>query len=355
MKTLLLASTAAVAFAGAASATVELSGSAEAWINENAGTTWGSTVSLDFSASQELNNGWTASVTIGAEMDNWGSSTLTHGNIALTDGTTSIEAGDFDNGAAWGAVGDAMDFQSAGFSEVAFGGARVSTTIGGVGIAATYSTSGDVEVGATATLGSVGLTFGYDMTNFGLGLSTSVGGVDVAAQIYNGTAWGLALGYTVGSVELGFATGDTTGWAVSAGYSADPFSVGVTYYFDASWELTLGYAAGDLSAEVNLDSATNWDASVDYAAGAFTVGATINSANDMGVDVGYDLGNDMMAYAGMRQGTDAEMYAALEIDFGNGASGYVSYSDTGAGDANTTVDYAHEYMQGVTLGMAFDF
>ena len=201
-KSILLASASAFAFAGAAAADVSMSGSASAYYNVNGGVgSFGSSASLDFAASAELNNGWTATTSFSATSTGlngtatWGA----NGNVALTDGTSTLAFGGFDNGAAYGAVGAALnDHQSAGFTEDEFSGFSGSSVLGGANIA--VSTDGtNTELGASMALGAADVSFGYVVGGaFGLGLSTSMGGADISFQTVDGTAWGLGVGYTVG-------------------------------------------------------------------------------------------------------------------------------------------------------------
>jgi len=356
MKSILLASVSAFAFAGAAAAEVSMSGDAAASYNSLDGYIT-SSATLTFSASSELNNGWTATTSFSADFGYIGDGEHMDwsGNVTLTDGTSSIGFGDFDNGAAWGAVGDALnDYQSDGFEENSIYGVSASTVLGGANISASIDDDGDTELGATMALGAAEAAFGYNVTSgdFGLGVSASMGGADIDFQTVNGDAWGLGVGYTVGSVALGFNTGDSADvdgnlWDITADYSADPVSVGVTYGSAGTWSVTAGYDMGSVSASATFADGEFSSASLSYTEGAMS--ATLSLDGDLvEIEGSYDMGDGGVIMAGM---VDDGTYVGLEYDLGNGAGVTVSYS-TGEIDDD---DYAVGYAEGGTVGVSFEF
>jgi outer membrane protein OmpU len=348
MKSILLASVSAFAFAGAAAADVSMSGSTSASYNTLDG--FASSASLDFSASAELNNGWTATTSFNVAWDDFGADGRTQGNVTLSDGTSSLSFGDFDNGAAYGAVGGGLnDHQSDELSNADIFGFTGSTALGGANVAVSIDDGGNAEIGATMALGAADIAFGYGINSgdFALGVSTSMGGADLDFQTVNGTAWGLGVGYTVGSVALGFNTGDIGTWDITADYSADPLSVGVTYDNAGSWSVTAGYDMGAVSASATFADGAFSSASLSYTEGALS--ATL-STDGVGVEIegSYDMGGGAVVMAGM---VDDGTYVGLEYDLGNGASAAVSYS---TGDIDSG-DYAVGYAAGGTVGVSFEF
>lgn len=351
MKSILLASASAFAFAGAAAADVSMGGSASAQYNTIDG--FDSEAVITFSASAELNNGWTATTSFDIDWDDFGADGRTQGNVSLTDGTSTLAFGDLDNGAFYGAIGNEQnDHQSTHAAALDKGdifGFMGSTTMGGADIAVSVDDGDNVQVGASMALGATDVAVGYDLTSgaFGLGVSASMGGADIDFQTVNGTAWGLGVGYTVGSVALGFNTGDAGTWDVTADYSADPLSVGLTYDNAGSWSVTAGYDMGAVSASATFADGAFDSASLSYSEGAMS--ATL-STDGVGVEIegSYDMGNGAVVMAGM---VDTGTYVGLEYDLGNGAGVTVSYS---TGDIDSD-DYAVGYAEGGTVGVSFEF
>ena len=317
MKNVLFATTALVAFAGAASAashasgvTLDWSGSATAGYNDviELGLFWdldlGIKASVDLGDSVTASVDWTAvvadetGVTVGGEI-----ATVT---IAFDNDTISAKliAGEQDeNGASemWYADRDGMALDV----NTWFLGASDFTAVvefGNFGVAATTCSScTNVSYGAKATFGSIELGFGYDdtTTNTAVSVDATFGSFDVGASyITDGTddSIGIAVGGTFGS-----------------------FDVGAYYALNSGATIADGFGV-----------------SVDYSAGALTVGAYFDSVDDgsvsntsvssYGVDVGYEMSDVLTASAGVFDDGTTVYYVGIEYTVNENISATVSYA-----------------------------
>ena len=320
MKTILLTTTALVAFAGAAAAdghtSVSFSGAASAEYNSLGG--FNTDADLDATMSAELDNGLTVSTTLSFDTANYGSIAdgTVAGSLTLSSDTASLTFGNDITSASFSAVGDTIAF---GDGEDGNQGVIGSYTMGAgtlfvsmpIATAATEVLSTDIEVGVTAAVGA--MTVGLAMAD-----SNFVGKV-------SGTASGLSYTVAAGSVD------DANRWDVAVSYPAGPVTVGYTVDDSEAWEVSAAYAAGAVAAELTYNSDEVYD-----------------------IEASYDAGNGLVAYVGMLNSGD-DTYLGAAYSLGGGASAYASYvKDTGTQNADNEIG-ANDYARGTTVGVSFTF
>lgn len=176
--------------------------------------------------------------------------------------------------------------------------------------------------------------------NFGIAATT--------CSSCNGTSYGAKAAF--GSIELGLGFDDFVGGtrtAVSADATFGSFDVGVSYITETFGNTdSLGLEVGGTfgSIEVGAYYAMNSDAlisdafgvSADYAAGALTVGAYFDSEDDglatatavtsYGLDVGYALSDALTASAGVYSDGTFVYYVGVEYTVNDNISATVAYA-----------------------------
>lgn len=350
MKSILLASTALVAFAGAASAAghsgIAFSGEATIGTNDviEDGFYWDA--ELDVAMTAMLDNGLEVSATFGMNVsDNSLGDPVSTADYVLkvSGGGSSLSFGDLDpvaedrwDGVDGATVADFNDqdvhFDVAGFEAMLVG----ETTIAGFTAAVSYGVDGDgataeddvdaLQAHVSGSFGNFGIEFAYQQefagtpTIFGVAASTSFAGADVTlAYIDDETesSIGIGVSYPVGPVVVSgyYSVNDVAedNYGVEADYSNGPVAVNVFYDFD-----------GDAD------------------------------EGDFGIEGSYDVGNGLMVYAGAIDSGDA-MYAAVTYDLGGGASILVSYADDGDDAVDNDEVGDPEYMEGITVEASFAF
>jgi outer membrane protein OmpU len=346
MKSILLASVSAFAFAGAAAADVAWSGSASASYNSIEGVT----TDADLRASASVAGNWTLSATLSA-FDS-------APKISATDGTSTLT---FGNNHALGAAGldqarqdlinDAVDAaKSADIS--------VSTTMGGVGLSLSMSQGGNTEIGVTTSAGGADVSAGFvvDGTNQGdyrLGLSTSAGGAELSfstTSLAGDTDYDISATMAVSGVEVTVAIDEAQAWSVSGSYTMGDLTVSAGTTSAAGNDYTLGvdYAMGDIAVGFTTDEDSEWTASVAYTSGAITAGVSMAHDEDADITVSYDIGGGAVISAGL---VSDVTYAALAYDLGSGAELTASYASADHKDA----DGEEVYAKGTTVGVSFSF
>lgn len=368
MKSILLTTTALVAFAGAAVAEshstdgVTFGGSAALEYNDIAGFT--SEAALDVTMSRALDNGLTASATVSVDVEDNGDVDLTATDyvLSLSSDSSSLTFGDTDPvaAAAWSGVDgssfDGFDEDSAYddvlASSATFGATTVSMS-NGVDLA--NGTMNEMQVGVTTTLGGAAIALAYqDSDNDGvdgdgvageytagelLGVSAAMtfSGADVTLAYLtdmDDNSFGVDVSYPVGAVTVGgyysvnSATDDA--WGVRADYdNGNGVTAGVLYESDDSWELTGGYAAGAISVSGAIEGAKGAD-------------------EVFSMDASYDMGNGLVVIAGLDDNGDTN-YAGATYALGDGASAYVRYATA------AEVDPDEDFAEGTTVGVSFTF
>lgn len=359
MKKILLSSAAIVAFAGAASADVSFSGSAELGYNDDHTDGIYADVDLDVTMSQELDNGWTASVTYGFELEEFSSNndddftSDDNFTLSLSNGTYGLTFGDTEYAAAeyWSGVSE-MDEDN--FSEVDGEDVlKVSGMFGGI--------EGAVSTGVNTDTGETFQT--------AVGVKGEFGNVSFSAAYQEGTA-------TSPDVSADAAgNGDYTYeeiFALAVGTSFAGADVTVAYADsegESSTGIEVSYPVGDITLGAFYVSETadedNYGVSVVYAANAIEAKAYYKSLNDndeYGLGGSYTM-DELVLTVGYVDGdslTDDDFgsYFIAEYDLGGGASVLASYADqtnVGGGDDIDTVVGGYELYDGTTVALSLSF
>lgn len=374
MKSILLASASVIAFAGAAAADVDWSGSAAVGYNDdilgdNDGFYWDGNLAV--SLSQELDNGLTVTGTfdfdfVNADQNDSGVASLGDvldaGGWALTiaSETASVNVGDvaFAAETRWDSAGD---MESDGFSEadgeaairadVMFNNIEASLSYVLANNANFYNAADDLNqlsLGVAADFGAYNVVLAYQEES---GEAAGFYSDDGAGEGDNGDfndneIFGISVGATFGGadVRLAYASDETTGedsTGLEVAYPIGP--VTVTAYFVSESE-----AAGD-----------NYGLNVAYEDGPIAV--ALDYQDDQGTEIielegSYDVGNGIVIYAGYlaEEGTEDRFYAAGEYDLGGGASLLVSYAEDDD-DVDEDEIGANEYQRGTTVEVSFEF
>jgi outer membrane protein OmpU len=358
MKNILLASTAIVAFAGAAFAEghtgVSFAGDAEIGYNDDFdnGMFW--SLGLGLSGAAELDNGLTASIKGDVELNNAANSTF-NGNevtiddlvIGLSSDTASLRFGDTAPAADKLYSSAVTNIQDDGFFDegdldedaVLIGEMTFGETTVGLSYAVSDTNGGadddlsNLQIGANTTFGLVGLSLGYQDEDNGqdgllaLSATTTLSGVDLG---------------------LAYAKNDTD----------DTSSIGIQ----------AGYTFGDVTAKVfyvslDGDRDDNVGVGIDYASGPVTVGVLWHDGTDedLQLNTTYDVGNGLNLFAGYRDAGSAEddttIYVGGDYDLGGGANLRISYADAGvnSGEAFDELGAAEDVKNGATVAVSFTF
>jgi hypothetical protein len=372
MKKILLSSAAIVAFAGAASAEFAFSGTAALGYNDEFSDGVYVDADMDISASTELNNGWTASLTYGVELsqkDEGESNDAQAGvddnlTLALTNGTYTLTYGDTEHAAVskWSGVsemnadvfseqdGEDVLKAEADFGDYAF---AVSGIVDADGNAITDDT-GDIKqasFGAVATYGQYNFGASYQEEDFtvldasgdyvpaevlGLFVSTTFAGADVTVAYAEANAGPLEMSSF--GVEVAYPVGDIT---LGAFYVAE--DANFVLPADETYGVSALYAAGAIEAKVYYQNVLGLD--------EYGVGASYDMNNGLVVTAGYIGGDDLTD-------DDYSTYITAEYDLGGGASllgAYVDQENFTGGDDIDTVVSDYELRDGFTVELGFTF
>jgi len=361
MKRILLTSTAMVAFAGAAAADISFSGTAEFSYNSLTAT-YGSDTTITAAASQELNNGYTASVSFTIDPDaltaalEGDEDAITAGSITISNDSSSITYhGNPGSGVGAAYIGTgASDMMTD--NEITFGDdgddqvnetaeITASTTMAGATIRASLDGS-DLQLGVSTDLGGTALDAGFDNATgaFGLQIGGDASGVSYTLGMDSENNYGLNAGITAGGADITVDFGDA-GWKVGASMPLGVATVGVSLTDQEAWEVTVDTALDAVALGMTVSKA-DWSMTADYAAGDVTLGFSTDKAGEWALDAGYDLGNGITAGAGTSK-IDGN-YVDVAYDLGGGASATIMYGsqeDAGADDI----------AEGTTIKVSFAF
>lgn len=364
MKSILLASTAVIALAGAAAADVSFGGDATLGYNDNTttgndGFYWEANVAVTLS--QELDNGLTASATFDFDIleDTSGGYTLGKYLVAggyvlsLESETAGLFFGDTDQAAQtrWVSAGDMVnDNFSESDGEIVL---RGDMSFAGWDASVSYiwdeaadggdDTLDQLSIGVAGMVGNFTVALAYQAEDtdvgtasgdfnpdeiFGLSVGTSFGGADVTfAYASNNTisedSIGIEVAYPVGPVTLGAYFVSEGGALVADGYG-----------------ISAEYADGPIAVSVNyevLDDGT----------------AANTTAEDWSIEGSYDVGNGLTVLAGVADAGE-DFYVAGSYDLGGGATLLVSYADDQDTDSGDEVGDP-EYQVGTTVEVSFEF
>ncbi len=372
MKSILLTSTALVAFAGAAAADahaesgVSFGGSATLGYNDAGdlggtgdGFYWDAEIAV--TATAALNGGVTATATVNLDLVDGtvGDDPISAGDYVLTlsSDIASLSVGDVDPVAEdrWGGVDGStvadfndqdVHFDTAGFEAMLVGEATVAGFTAAVSYGLDAGGGNDLtgealdamQIHVAGTFGDFGIEIAYqeefgDATTltpeiFGIGASASFAGADIAVSyIDDGTesSTGISASYPVGPVVIGgyYSMNDVAedNYGVSADYANGPISVSAAYDIDGG--------------EAGADDVASYE-----------------------VDASYDVGNGLTVLGGVfgdDTGGDMGFYAAATYDLGGGAELLLSYADDGDDGTRGEDLGGPEYMEGMTVEASFSF
>ena len=380
MKSILLASTAIVAFAGAAAAdghtTITPTISATLGYNDReidvgdneVGFYWEGILEID--AVAELDNGITAgaffSLTVAEDDDASANDggvdvssddfvvSLSAANGALFFGQTGVATDRY-----WLEAGDmeADDFTSGPDSNVIRGDINVGPVRASVSyiVDDSFVDGGGEDdpieqfgFGAEYDAGFALFTAGYQAE--ALDDELLDGGDFTPSEIYGLSAQGTFSSVTA---TLAYAE-DTTNEIQSIGFEvAVPFGPVTTtaYYVE---EITSGDAD-----DAGFSDDPNFGVNVAYSEGP--LGVTVDYANEQdldvwAIDVSYDLGNGLTLFAGVENGNeeDEDYHVAAKYDLGGGADITFSYAEDDDGDQEEEIG-ADDYQEGATIELVIAF
>jgi hypothetical protein len=369
MKSILLTTTALVAFAGAAVADghtgVSFSGSATLGYNNTDLTAtpyasgndadnddhfgFYSDLNLDVKMTAELDNGVTVSAS--ADVDELDAAESAAGGVTLTVSTdtaaliygdTSFAAEDF--GTAVGSM-DADGDKGEQDGEVVLKG---TVTAGTVSAAVSY-----VIDGGNAASGD---NSGYGLLSFGASADL---GMATATVSYESGEVGTYTGATTQSQATGLKVSATVAGAdVAVGYfndaTADLQSLGVSASMPVGAVTVKASYVNETNAADTAEN--NWDVSATYAEGAITATVKTDESEDWAIEGTYDMGNGLTVAAGLADAGD-DKYVGGTYDLGGGASLLVSYADDSDADeegADNDIG-AQDYQVGTTVAVSFKF
>lgn len=362
MKSILLASTALVAFAGAAvaeghtsithslSATLGYNDDSSAVSDNEYGFYWEG--NLKTTATATLDNGLTAGayfeITVAedntTDNDDYGL-TLESSDwvLSLTSDMGGLYFGDTSTAAIkhWKSAGD---MESDGFTSGTDSAVlRGDVSFGGVNASVSYLYDDDGEELQQLSVGAGG---SFGAVTFALGYQEETTYVDGNGDFNANEIFGVSVGGTFAgaTVTLAYAEDKTAGedsLGLKVAYPVGP--VTVTAYYVSESE-----AAGD-----------NWGLAAKYANGPIAV--TADFQNDQGVDKWklegtYDVGNGITALAGLlnEDETDVDYYVGAEYDLGGGASLLATYAVDDSNDQEDEIG-AGDYQRGTTVELSFTF
>ncbi len=403
MKTVLFATTALVALAGAASAqTVSWSGSVTTGYNDAIEGGLFLQGDIGLSASVDLGDNVTAEFDwAGVTWDNNAASALSNtitATITYTNNnmTASLRAGDLnDKGASEYFYKDrdgmAIDVENQdGSSDV-----RALLEFGSFGVAVGCSAVGGVigvcdglNVGAGATFGSIELGIGYDDAANAGGSRTAVSADATFGSLTVGASYITAAGIPTTAVTATNLDGDDTdntvlgtgaalaGALAGAGIDGTESSIGVSLGYEISSSLSVdayyannsvagnsygvsaNFTSGALSIAAYYDVTastvygyTGTDADGDgffAAAPAPVLGWSGVTATAYGADLSYGVSDAITAYAGVKVATTTVYYAGVEYNVNDNITATLSY-------ATANEISGPEFKDGITAMISAEF
>lgn len=342
MKNVLLATTALVAMAGAASAEISWSGSADIGYNDdiNGGLFYDAT--FDVKGTFDLGDGYAATISFGSDLDTSGPVGATpwagvsdtrfdsFPTIEITSPFGSLKGGDLDDKGASeyfykdrdGMAADVENHDSTTRFDW-----RALVEFGNYGLAVGGEGDGTGNIDGLSV--GAGATFG----NFTLGLA-----YDEADTTHTGTNSAVSLDTTFGAATIGLS--------YIAGSAENSVGVAVGYEVSSDLSFDAYYANNSVSAD-------EYGVSVAYTTGAIGLDAyyegVSGAADTYGVDVSYDISSDLIAYAGYKDAAGtAQYYVGATYEINENLSTTVSYSD---GDEVS----GPEFKDGVSLFISASF
>ena len=368
MKSILLTSTALVAFAGAAAADghaaesgVTFGGEATLGYNDAAdlggtgdGFYWDANLAVTMTAA--LDNGLTVTASADWDLADGGTGLdLNSGGYVLTlsSDIASLSVGDLDPVAEdrWGGVdgdtvrgfndqdvhfSDAVGFEAMLVGEATIAGFTAAVSYGLDSDGATIENSLDaMQIHVAGTFGDFGVELAYQEefagadAILGVGASASFAGADIAVSYIDDgaeTSTGISVSYPVGPVTVGgyYSMNDVAedNYGVDVSYEDGPISVAFGYDIDGG--------------EGGADDVGSFD-----------------------LDASYDVGNGLTVLAGAFgsdvDGDEMGFYAAATYDLGGGAELLFSYATDGEDTVRGEDLGDPEYKEGITVEASFSF
>jgi outer membrane protein OmpU len=392
MKSILLTSTALVAFAGAAAAeghtSIGFSGDVELGYNDNVigdndGMYWTGTLGVNMAA--EMDNGVTAGASIeidivdsedGAGVGGETTEALVAGDFVLS--LTAENAGLFfgDTGfAAFSKWKSAGDMEADGFSEADGETAlRGDFTVAGVEASVSYvvgNSNGDtnlvedlnqLSLGASGSFGNFGVSAAYQAeSDEAAGFYSASNGDFTESEMF-----GVSVNTTFSGATFTLGYAQRTG----AGTAADTSSTGVQVAYPfGPVTATAYYVMEDYAGDED-----NYGVRVAYAEGPIKVALDYDydqGTNKLGLDGSYDMGNGLTLLAGVFDQSDSQntvsglaipasdgqdFYVAGTYDLGGGAGLLMSYAEAETGSAIADDEVGGpDYQIGTTVAVTFTF
>lgn len=338
MKTILLTTTALVAFAGVAAAEGHTSFTfgGEASAEYNTLTGYETAAELTATMSATLDNGLTASASITFESVDLTDDVLaTNGSVSLSSDTASLTFGTGLEGAVFTATDDEYAIGTGADEDGEFDGILASMTMGATNLIVSMPIgegdleSGELEVAIITTAGDWALALGMTGEgDYAAIAEGTVGGATLNFGFASNDEWDAGVEYGFGAVTASASTDEAEAWTVGLAYDGGDYNAGVEYNADESWEITAGYAAGAVVVDAAIDSDE-----------VLTLGGT------------YDMGNGLVIGAGL-EGDD--VYAFADYDLGGGASAFVGYTDAAA-ELEEVGPSERDVAAGTTVGVSFTF
>ncbi len=391
MKSILLATTALVAFAGAAAAdghtSITFSGNTEFGFNDSdpsatalanpdynddeQGFYWNTDIDVTMSAT--LDNGLTASTSFEIDIVN----DTNNGNISADEWVASLEsenAGIFIGDTSFAAEThwvSAGDMEGDSFSEADGENAvRGDVNIGPVSASVSYVIS-DAE----GVIVSDDTDIGDDVDQLSFGMAAEFGVVTIAAAYQEESVFDAALVdtdtvvYDPATANGDFNTDEVFGISVAGTFAGATVTVAYAEETNADEQSTgvkIAYPFGPVTATayyVSEDGAgdpeDNYGLNVAYADGPIAV--TADYQDDQGTEKwslegSYDVGNGLSVFAGVvnENEGDEDYYVAATYDLGGGAELLVSYAEDDDGDREDEIG-ADDYQAGTTVELSFAF
>lgn len=336
MKSILLTSTALVAFAGAAAAeghtSVTFGGEASAEYNTETG--YDTAVEMTATLSATLDNGLTATAEITIEPT--ADDEISQGSITLSSETASLTFGTGINASFW-AAGLEDEYDVGQLGEESLDGIISSVTFGDT----TLYISAPLTEGETDS----------DSDALEVAISTTFADWSVMAGATGAGEYAVIAEGTVGAATLNFGFASNDEWDIGASYAFGDVTVGLST--DESEEITFeaSYDNGTLNAGLEASTDETWEVSAGYTSGGTTVDVSLDDAEVITLGATYDLGNGLVIGAGM-ENADEDMYAFAEFDLGGGASAFVEYADAELEEVGPS---ERDIAEGTTVGVSFEF
>ena len=311
MKNVLFASTALVAFSGAAVADVALSGRAEMGLfgATNVDAQFFTDIDVTFTLTGETDNGLSFGASV--DLDEGGAGAPAVADNADDGGIAVFVRGDFGT-VTLGDTDDALDWALTEAGNVGNPGSINDDETGHAGYAGDYASSG-----------SDGQVLRYDFSAGDFGVAVSVES-DADGSLNQDEEYGFAIG-----VKYNLDLGGTT-IALGLGYQdsvLEESAVGVSATAKLDNGLSLGVVYADYS-DSERDRDSQVGVGIGYTTGALTLHANYgmidnddgSDATGFGLSAAYDLGGGAVAHFGYGDGEDAEGVDTRSASIGLGLS-----------------------------------